>query len=395
MTRRLLAVQGPLQFITGFTAFDWHRRLQPAAGAEESVLLLYDFLARPDIEPAMAEAVRQLSGIAPWSKIVFISGPQMAQVMRGRYRDSMRRLKQILGVEHFDEIFLARDHTGHGSALLMNTYAAAAKYAYGDSFGLVGQPAPVLRFNRQAPVRSALSLAKHGASRLLLGGPKPHAFDAAVLALPMDMSGGSYFARTRLVVPPLEHVAHCVRAIAAQATALTEYCDSLLQSAGHREGAHLYLLSNLAGSALTSINDETALYVEIITSTAQKGDSIFLKQHPRSTREVLDKVISRLDADYKIVVLEEGRFSRLPIELWSPLIDRCTIVAIFSTSAINIKYLYQKDVLLPLTPERLKKYFPAASIDHMSTANRLIQESIEALEHWDQRSVLWTKKAGA
>jgi hypothetical protein len=393
MTKRLLAVQGPLQFITGYIAFDWHRRMQAQARADEAVLLLYDFLAPPDIEPSIAEAVRQLCRVAPWSKIVFISGPEMTCLVQGRYANSMRRLKNVLGVEHFDEIFLAREHTGYGSALLMNAYASATKYAYGDSLGLVGQPAPVRRFDRRSPLRSTLSMAKHSARRLLLGGPKAHAFDTAVLPIPLDMSGGNYFSKTRLVVPPLEHVAQCVRSIASAAESLGDYCRSLYTSAGHPQGAYLYLLSNLAGSGLTSIENETALYVDIVTSTAKKGDTIFLKQHPRSTREVLDGVTNRLKDNYHTIVLEESRFSRLPIELWSYLIDRCAIVAIFSTSAINIKYLYQKDVILPLTPQRLEKYFPRNSIEFMSTANRLIQESIEKLEHWDQNSVLWTKYA--
>ena len=391
MKKRLLAVQGPLQFIAGYIAFDWRRKTQDSAEESENILLLYDFLAPPDIESDIADSVLQLTKSSNWSKIIFIRSTEMRALMRGKYTNCIKHLHDTLGYSYFDEIFLARDHIGDGSPLLINAYPEATRLAYGDSFGLVGQRAMPERIDWSSPMRSSLSILRRKILRTLWGGPKVFAFDAAVLTLPLDISG-TYLLTTPLVVPPRAHVVECVGRIHDSLETLSAYCESLLENGSGTEDK-LYLLSNLGASGLTSTEKEIALYIEIIEQTSRSGSTIFIKHHPRSSHEVLDAVISHLEKSYRIVVLDRDSFSRIPIELWRKLISHCSIVAMFSTSAINLKYLYGTDVVLPLNAERIKTYILPEKISHITTVDQMIRQSIEKLEEWDQESVLWGKSA--
>lgn len=390
MKKRLLAVQGPLQFITGYVAFDWYRRMTQGCDDGESVLLLYDFLAPPEIESAIAESVMQLTRQDAWSRVVFLRSDEMAAIMRGKYTRSIERLHEALGSSHFDEIFLARDHVGDGSPLLINAYPDATRLAYGDSFGLVGQRGVLETFDWSSPVRSLVSVARRSARRMLWGGPRIIPFDAAVLTLPLDLSG-IYLDQTRLVVPPREHVLRCIEQLTAPLDVLRSYCRRLVAEHGTGAGDHLYLLSNLSASGLTSTSREIDLYVEVIEQTARPGTAVFIKHHPRSSHEVLRAVVQRVEKEHRVIVLNEPSVERIPVELWQDLIAHCTIVAMFSTSAINMKYLYGKEVVIPLDAERIGRFFPRERVEYMASGTRMIQEAIGNLDHWDEKSVLWAK----
>jgi hypothetical protein len=134
---------------------------------------------------------------------------------------------------------------------------------------------------------------------------------------------------------------------------------------------------------------EIALYVEIINETAVKGSSIFLKAHPRDSGEVLDAIVDRLHANFKIIVIDDARLSRIPIELWAGLIESCRVIPIFSTSAINLKYIYRKSVWLPLNEELVRRYFFKGKISYILANNHLVSKSIENLDIWDGKSLLF------
>jgi hypothetical protein len=389
MKKRLLAVQGPLQFITGYIAFDWYRLRDGTPADTQNVLLMYDFLCPPEVEPAIVDSVLALSRVAPWSEVVFISGAEMDALVKGRYSRSIARLRERLGLDHFDEIFLMRDHVGAGSPLLMNAYADATKLAYGDSFGVVGQRNVFASFDRRSPVRSAAAALRQLAKRILLGVPARVPFDAAVLTLPIDMSG-TYLLRTPLLVPSKAHAVDTVNGFSRALPGLRHYMRSLLEQGGG-PGDHLFLLSNLSASGLTSVEGEVALYVEVVEQAVPRGSTVFIKLHPRSSRQVLDAMVSQLAPHYRTVVLDDTEMSRLPIEIWSDLIEHCTVVPMFSTSAINLKYLFGKDVVLPLSEDRIRRYFLADRADYACSVDRIIRQSIDNLERWDGRSALWTQ----
>lgn len=379
MKRRLLTVQGPLQYITGQIACHWNTAPSQAV---EDTLLLYDFLAEPAIEDQIAEAVLALSRSAPWARIVFIRGAEMDALMRDRYPQSIKRLRALVGIEDFDEIYLARDHVGHGSPLLLNAYVSAKKISYGDSFGLVGQ-----RESLETPL-SIKSRLRAGLRRMLLGAPEAIPFDAAILSLPIDMSG-RYLATIDMSVPSRSHVVAGVERVYDAVPALRTYCRSLCE-AGEPGRSYLYLLSNLTASGLSDAQRETALYAEVIRETSPIGSFVYLKPHPRSTFEVLNAVVDQIKVDYRVRVVDDDRFARMPVELWVDLVRHCEVVAMFSTSAINLKYLFDKEVVMPLTEDRISRHIAPTGVAFMTSACLMMREALANLETWDRKSALWS-----
>jgi Alpha-2,8-polysialyltransferase (POLYST) len=387
MKRRLLAVQGPLQYIAGYTAMEWFGQLESHPNQYQSVLLMYDFLIPEKLEAEFSDTIVQLSSSQHWHKVVFIGSAEMTDMMKGKYSGCIEKLRIALGEPDFDEVYLARDFCGDGSPLIINAYPDAVKVAYGDSLGLVGDKRTYTSINWNTPVRSLLSRCKALFQRTLLGGPKSIIFDAAVLSLPLDLSDGA-LKDVPMFVPSKCHVERQVNEIYERLDDLKRYCNLLL---GHESEAnnYLFLLSNLSASGLMSQQNEISMYVEIIRSMAGQKDKILLKFHPRSSHDVVDAVVANLSQEYTLKVIDDVKLSRLPIELWNDLIVRSKIVAMFSTSALNIKYIYAKDVELPLDNVRIQKYFYGDKVAYVTQVNEMIAQSIAGLEDWDGKSVLW------
>lgn len=383
MRKCLLAVQGPLQFLAGFIAMKWYCQVNHKSADAETVLLLYDFLCPPEQEKFLADTIMRLSKVRKWNKIIFISGQEMRNISHQTFSKSVKDLRKIIGLDNFDEIYIMRDYCGYGSSLILNSYKMAVRITYGDSLGLVGNEEEFKL--RWWDLRSALPNIKTLLRDLLYGKPVRLGFDAAVLSLPMDWSG-SYLEDIPLLVPRREHVLNIIRKVCGQLPDLVNYCDSLLEGESNR---YLFLLSNLSASGVMLRENEVALYTDVVRQIAPKGSSIILKGHPRSGPYVLNSIISSLKADYRIKIIDDVNLSKIPVELWAPLISSCRIVPIYSTSAINISYIYNKEVILPLNDVIIKKYFLYDQIPSVSKGHKAIFESVNNLKKWDGNSVLW------
>jgi hypothetical protein len=387
MKKSLLAVQGPLQFVAGFLAMQWFEQIKNDPEECTSVLLLYDFLAPESIELELVEVINRLASVHEWHSVIFIGGKSMEVIMNGTYSNSIRKLRDTIGESVFDEIYLARDYCGHGSSLIMNAYKSASRIIYGDSLGIVGNEAGINVFNWQAPMRSILSVAKRFLRRCLYGGPDRLRFEVAVLTLPITCSA-DYLDDITLWIPAKEFVVATVKSIYDNLNELSQYCDHLIAAAGDTD-RRLFLLSNLHGSGLMSKENEIDLYLDVIKEMAEKGSTILLKAHPRNSNEVLQTLADRLQSSYKIVAIDDGELSRIPIELWVRLIKGCEIIPMFSTSAINLRYIYDITVRLPLNERLVRKYFYKSKVAYMLEGNHLISKSIENLDHWDGKSLLF------
>lgn len=387
MKKRLLTVQGPIQFIAAYIAMEWFSKIKHCSSCSETVLLMFDFLMPENLEQDLVQIITRLAALQKWTSIVFISSADMSALMKGKYSTRIEKLHQILGESAFDEIYLSRDFCSHGSPLILNAYPDATRITYGDSLGVVGNFPVRDKFNWSSPVRSLLSKCKASLLGLINGRPKKYLFDFAVLILPLDWSG-SYLDEVPLLVPEKDFIISACEAISSNLDDLNAYCEFLLKDT-KPENNYLVLLSNLSLSDLMSQRNEIALYLDIIRHVIKKDSTVFLKAHPRGSSEILNSIVECLKCEYKIKIIDDDNLSKLPIELWGKLIEKCTIVPIFSTSAINMKYISNKEVLLPLNDLLIKDFFYKDQIHRMIKSNESIQQSILALESWDGRSVLW------
>lgn len=389
--RRLLTVQGPLQFIAGYVALSWQKEVEDRGIASEDHLLLYDFLTSKSTESDLARTVLELSRVSSWKKITFLTAVEMSSIMSTRYQKSIDRLTDLLQHSNFDEIYLARDCVGHGSALILNSYPNARRIAYGDSFGLFGMPETLRKSSWKSSLRTLNSQLRNSLRKVFRGGPAVLPFHVATLSIPIINSGASLNGIS-LQVPSKQHVLSCIDRICVAQKGLASYCASLVRpDAG---GAmYLYLLSNFSAARFMRASEEVELYLEIIRNDTPRGSTIVLKPHPRSSYEVLVSVSNGLKNEYNVVVADNEEFSRFPVELWIQPIEVCTVVAVFSTSAIHMRYLYGKNVTLPLTDERINRYFSGDSREYVRQAHGVISQSLENVEYWDGASILWQKQA--
>ena len=390
MRKCLVAVQGPMQFIAGFMAMEWYGHIKHNSVNADAVLLLFDFGAPPELEKPLAESIMLLSKIRKWDKVVFISSQEMRRISHQRYNHSIREIQRIIGDYKFGEIYVARDHSDFGNPLIINAYPNAARILCGESFGVVGnEDQDRVHWDRIDSLRTALSITVRSIIRgLLYGCPSKFPFDAAVLALPVDWSG-SYLNNLPLCVPSREYVVSLIMRLVDQLPELRAYCESLID--GITGDCYLYLLGNFTNAGVTSIENEIALYQSVIKETAPKGATIFLKNHPRSpsAQPVINSLIDKFGNDYNIKVIDDTKLSALPIELYAPLIKKCNIVSVCSSSAINICYIYSKQVIIPLDDDKITTYCYNNQIDFICKINNMFRASITALEMWDGKTPLW------
>ncbi|MCX6056679.1 MAG: hypothetical protein NTW69_00790 [Chloroflexi bacterium] len=322
------------------------------------------------------------------------------------YREVLRRFRCKLGVNHVDEIYYAHDIGGRVPELTMNAFPMAERIMFGDGLGSVynktyhmalvtgaslEQARQALRKKHQVQgakrrfsLRGIRSFVKKLIRDKWLGSPKPFQADKAVLILPMDQTGTS-LEGMELIVVPKQQVQEVIAECQNNLPDLVEYIAGLLAD-GPRP-FYLILLANIADGNLTSKENETGLYEEIIRRHVPPQSAVFIKGHPLSVMPVDEMLCERLAGDYFPKVLPH-KFSRYPIELWSDLIGACTVIGV-SYSVISLAFLYDIRVVFPFDDALIEKYIPSRFWGFYKDADRLYRGQLENLKDWDGRSVLW------
>jgi hypothetical protein len=363
---------------------EWYGQAKNGSSESEVVLLLYDFMVPAELEKPFEEAIRSLASVRRWKSVIFISGNEMSRIMRRRYSESALQIASEIGEAYFDEIFIARDFGGAGNALILNAYSDATRITYGDSFGLVGNESEFIP-RLSCVLEAARVHLRALVRRVLFGSPKKFAFDAAVLTLPIDWSG-SYLDNLQLLVPSKEFALNIMKECSDELAGMNAYCNILL---GGAHNPYLFLLSNLSASGVMSVQNEIEMYVKIIRQITPLGATVFVKPHPRVETHILTAVMREIEPDYSIRSIDEPEFSRIPIELWTLLIDACRIVAVFSTSCLNLRYFYGNNVVLPLDEKDIARYFFPEFTESIIKGNIMNLESMDNLKEWDAKSILW------
>jgi len=380
----LLVVQGPLQIVAGLIALEWYGRVKYGSPKAEIVLLLQDFLVDDEIEKPLEQTIKSLSGVRQWKKVLFIGRHEMSRLLKRRYTNSVRKIRAVIGEDYFDEVYVARSTGGVGNALVLNAYPNATRIIYGDSFGYVGYEED-LSPQTSWSVKNVRSHLKSFVRQVLFGGPVKLDFNAAVLTLPVDWSG-SYLRNIPLLIPEKDHATKILQEYSEQLAGLAEYCNDLLYESSD---PYLFLLSNLSAAGMMSVENEIAFYVESIKQVASSGITILLKPHPRGQAYITTTIVKTLASEYSIRVVDDPRFSRVPIELWRPLINRCRIATVLSSSCTYLKYFYQIEVVVPLDASNIVKYMNPAWIPYVTKVSTVLLESLGRLREWDGRSLLW------
>jgi hypothetical protein len=380
----LLVVQGPLQIVAGLIALEWYGWVKSGSRQAEVVLLMQDFLVSDEIESPLRQTITNLSPVRQWKKTLFIGQREMSRLLKRRYMDSVRMMKATIGEESFDEVYVARRTGGAGNALVLNAYPDASRIVYGDSFGYVGYEEDLSPHARWS-MKNIRTHIKSIMRKIIFGGPREFEFDAAVLTLPVDWSG-TYLQNIPLIIPEKDFAVGIIQEYSDQLVGMSAYCDYVLQGS---RNPYLFLLSNLSAAGMMSAENELAFYIESIRNLAETGATLLIKPHPRGQAPITTQLLNALAGEYSIRIMDDPRFSRIPIELWYPLNRRCRIATVLSSSCTYLKYFYGIQVAVPLNASSIANYIDPLWAPYVTKVSAVLLKSLDCLDVWDGRSPLW------
>ena len=267
MRKAILAVQGPLQYLVGSISMKWLVQSEYKTCYVEKVLVLFDLCVPESKELEYAETIYQLELGESWTKVLFISNSDMKKINRTRISKRLKFIKEEIGLNNCDDLFVMRDFAFLGNQLLLNAYPNAQRITYGDSFGIVGD-VNIFNKNLYEYIKRPLLIAKFIASSIIFGRYKTYSFDKAVLLLPQDWSG-SYLDNIPLFIPERSFVLNYILNVGCSINNLQEYCNSILQKTSGKK--YLFLLSNFTNSGMMELDKEMNLYYEIILNYIESG----------------------------------------------------------------------------------------------------------------------------
>lgn len=377
----LLCVQGPLQLIAAFNAYRW--KCQNDNRPRHTSMVIYDLAASPAEEPKLLASIQLLARNCGLDKIVVLASEEMRGLSKMPRKTAVGTCIQRLGTEKFDELYMAFGWGSFGSQLIGFTYSSALKFVYGDSFGLIGSHNN-LRLTWRKVFRNPLPFLKGTLKRAIYGSFPEVKFDEAILALPIDWTGHE-LDRLPLSIPPKSLMSETI------ATLATGLLDTETDTAGvNLDG--VVLLSNLHEAGMATAEAEYLLYRTIVLDLIATGmKTVMLKPHPRSGNGLATRIVEELGSQISLSIADDEVLSKLPIEIWALVVKSKVIVPIYSTSAINLAYLYGNRLMLTLNDARIKATFYSDKVQIALRSNRMVEDCIHRLSTWDGRAILWSR----
>ncbi|HAT2056340.1 polysialyltransferase family glycosyltransferase [Legionella pneumophila serogroup 9] len=293
-------------------------------------------------------------------------------------------LTQKLKKHQIDEIFFSHDlSSDFWNQVLMHAFPTAKRICYGDALGLVYSQSYFSQLMYQIINKNKIIFHNILAriKRKLIYPDKKNQLQAqeAILAIPCD-PGKDFLNKCELSVIRRNDLKQWVSELT---NCIPEFKTHMQDLIGNNPNTcYLLMHSNFTESKLTTIENEIALYKEILSTHAQKGSTVIIKPHPAHNPELFLLIINALKEEYKIQIIDH-QYNHLPIELAESLVMGCEVLSV-SYSSISLPYLYDKQVKHVLTPELVNKYFSIEKMSWFIESNNLYISMINALPNWKQ-----------
>ncbi|CAM3002840.1 polysialyltransferase family glycosyltransferase [Legionella worsleiensis] len=283
-----------------------------------------------------------------------------------------------------EELFFAHDiSSDFWNQTLMHAFPAARRICYGDALGLVYTPNYFTQLMYRIKSRNKIivhNLLARIKRKFLYPGNKHQLMPQdAILAIPCD-PGRDFLSKCTLSIINQKDLKLCVQELA---TTLPEFKNHMQEHINSSPTpCYLLMFSNFTESKLTTLENEIALYQEILKTHAQPDSTIIIKPHPAHNPEVFQQIIGALSEHYCIQIINKD-FYHLPIELAECLVQGCEVLSV-SYSSISLPYLYEKKVTHVLTQELINQYFSIEKMSWFIESNNLYLLMIDALKNWTQ-----------
>ncbi|MGE3702691.1 MAG: hypothetical protein AB7G08_28580 [Hyphomicrobiaceae bacterium] len=291
-----------------------------------------------------------------------------------------------------EELLYSHDSTGDVCRRLARAYPSARKVCIGDGYGMV-YPADFIRQYHLPRTLLARSFARaRVAVRRVASGPPlpPLRPDVAALVLPVDPSGRG-LRGVELVCCTAEDFRAAIRHCHHRAEALRGYMHDTLQ---RYLGRRLYVLLTepYVQAGFVRAEREAAMYLEIIRTNCESGSVVLVKPHPAEAGGVAERLRDVASGEFEIVATSR-RFQRYPIEIWTELVRRCTVISA-AYPQLSLKYAYGTDVVQPMDEAFISRWIEPGFRSWVRDGLRVYAEPLARLAQWDGSSILWSGGMG-
>ena len=205
----------------------------------------------------------------------------------------------------------------------------------------------------------------------------------ASLILPYDQTGAE-LSNLDWQVISREFVLQTIETCWQAAEQLQTYSATLLGDVP--EDRFTVLLENFADCGFMSLAQETKLYAEMISQHVPDGAIVLLKGHPNAVAPNVAHLADRLADTYQVQVIDPA-VARYPLEVWRDLIMHTQIIS-WAYCAVSVPYLYQREVINPMTSAVINRYFGGNFRERFHYVQRLTRSQHDNLPTWDGTSVL-------
>ncbi|NER34630.1 MAG: hypothetical protein F6J93_11485 [Oscillatoria sp. SIO1A7] len=392
----LLCVCGTTQLLAALCAAKSRESLFPDKETQY-VLVVADLFYSYHREYEFANAILELSKFWQWQHKIFIETKTATSLVRnlGSLKKKASNLKQLIGVERVDEVYLLRENFGPLSNLLMYAYSDAYKITYGDGYGLVYDPKFFKKINPWKPslkrriytnIKTALIKKTKQEIPLLK-------FDEAVLTIPIDYSG-AYLKNIKHSFVSLSLFKEIIK---AASEFIKPEVLGYLQSKCDLDGSRIdmMLLTTSSGpikEGTVEFEQKVSGYLELVKKHCPSGGKVIIKPHPRCSTVENVALSNRLSNNYEPILIDE-RISYYPIELIVLFLQVGLIVSFLSHSSLVIASLGNYSQIYEHDRSFFEKSIKKQELDYFLDAQTMISESVRSINNgWNGETVLWSRE---
>jgi len=349
----------------------------------EDYLVIYDLFAPKSQLPQFASAVKRMAAaLHEWKSIVYISREEMEaldhELSVANKPQIFARVREMVGVNHAEEIYLCRNWQ-FGNSLLLHTYRGAWKVCYGDSIGIYFSESyfsPAVPRNGQpltTVVRRQLSRLKHGLKNRITGVPHENAELRGVDVLDEIHFDVGYFLLPAILreIPPMPTKL-------VDKTTTAQLFRELARALNPAQVAEQYgylakvptvilMTSNFSEAERMPAEKEIAAYRTFLEALRLPRESVLVvKPHPRDGAEKIQIVGRTLrDLFSDVVLLTDPNLFFMPFEVFllqaflgeNDEAPRGLKIITFSTACLSLPVLFKLNPIIGFGSELVKTSF--------------------------------------
>ncbi len=407
----LIHIISPTHLVAAICAV---KTLHPEESVKVTVLINHPYLPSETMEETVKIINILSNSFAIIDRIVLITKDDTAKLLKSEnLSDVIEKLTKMIGLDYFDEFYYTVDFVIDIFKYLCLAYPAAQRICFGDVFGNVyekdyvmgllsvedinrnsilriknylgtiyGKVKSIIYQSVKGDIRSDVGLYEHK----LPSGNNFYIAHKSVLILPVDQSG-NFLNKLELIVCNRQLFDHILSQFILNSNLLQEYINSLIVKYVTKK-IYIILTDNFAEGNFIDFDHEIDMWCSVIRENIPLGSVVLIKSHPNEVLPRNDRIIKKLSTDYGVVALD-AKYRRYPIELWKKLVMSSEVVCM-SYPMLSLKYIYDIDVINPMTDEFIEKWFPPWTWNSFKNSCRLYSEPFARLKYWDGKSILWS-----